>query len=313
MEKPNFLITGGSSMIGGAIIRNFYNDTLNICAPSHSEYDLLSLDDTLAMFRKYEPKYVIHAAGYNGGIEFNRKYPADIYYRTVQMGLNVLECCRRFNVKKVLSLISSCAYPNWEVLPEGSLHSEYPNETVECHAFAKRTLDEFSRQISKQNKHTLALTAVLTNCYGPHDSFNPEKTKVVGGLVKRIVDAVDNKLPEIVCWGDGSPLRELMYEDDAGRAIVQTFYVHDTPNKPVNIGTNKEISIKALAELIAEVAGYKGEIKWDTTKANGQMRKMLDSSRMRQMIEWSDIDFTEMETGLRRTVQAYKEYKCKSV
>lgn len=228
------------------------------------------------------------------------------------MGLNVLECCRRFNVKKVMSLISSCAYPNEAILKEGTLNDGVPNETVECHAYAKRTLHHFSRQISKQNKNTLAITAVLTNCYGPDDSFNPEKTKVVGGLVKRIVDAVDNNTPEIVCWGDGSPLRELMYQDDAGRAIVQSFWKYDNWREPINIGINQDISIKSLALIIAEIAGYKGEIKWDTTKANGQMRKMLDSTNMRQLLNWS-INFTPMETGLRRTINAYREYKCKSV
>lgn len=312
MRKDNFLVTGGSSMIGGAILRAFY-ERENTFAPSHQEYDLLSLDDTLAMFRKYEPKYVIHAAGYNGGIEFNRKYPADIYYRTVQMGINVLECCRRFKVAKVMSLISSCAYPNEEVLQEGTLHAGYPNPTVECHAFAKRTLDEFSRQISKQDKNTLAITAVLTNCYGPNDSFNPDKTKVVGGMVKRIVDAVDNNLPEIVCWGDGSPKRELMYEDDAGRAIVQSFWQYKNWEQPINIGCGNEISIKLLAETIARLAGYKGEIKWDTTKANGQMRKMLYCASMRNLLDWNNSDYTDIETGLRRTILMYKDYKCRLV
>lgn len=295
------LVTGGSSMIGSAVIESLQNKGAFVIAPTHEECDLLVYDDTARMIDFHNPKYVVHCAGWNGGIKFNKDYPASIFFRTATMALNVLNCCARYNVDKVVSIISSCAYPdlgNIE-LSESNLWNGLPNNTVECHGLSKRILHAYGRQLSKQY-NIKCISAILTNCYGIGDSFNPDKTKVVGAIINKIVHAKQHGLDEVICWGTGRPLRELMFSADAGEAITQTLLKCDY--ELMNIGSDIEVSIKELTEIVAKLVGYKGKITWDSTKPDGQMRKKLDTSLMNLTI---DFKRTSIEEGLKQTIDWY--------
>ena len=304
------MVTGVSSMIGKEIAKSLktVDEDCEVFGVYHEECDLLDFHQVHSMFTAVRPEYVIHAAGYNGGIFWNKNYPATIFYRTVQMGLNVLEMSQRFNVSKVLSIISSCSYPDLlEEMKEGSLWDGPANPTVECHAYAKRFLDAFSRQISQQYS-TECVSVVLNNSYGPYDNFHPEKTKVVGALIKKFVDAREQNLEEVVCWGTGAPLRELTYSVDAGYMIAQSLFLHSNPYVPLNIGSDEEISIKDLAELIATTVGYNGQIKWDTTKPDGQYRKKLDLTTVKELLGDKFI-VTPIKRAIKETVDWYEKYK----
>ena len=304
------MVTGGDSMIGRAICKVLKNEKdINVDSVPHKQCDLLNTEQVRNRFLAFQPNYVIHAAGYNGGIEWNRLYPATIFQKTVQMGLNVLEMSHRFNVKKVVSIISSCAYPNLsdEEFKEEDFWNGSPNPSVECHGMAKRFLNAFSRQISKEH-NTLATSVVLNNSYGPYDCYDPSKTKVVGAMVKRFIEAKEENKPYVECWGSGSPLREFVYSDDAGELIVKALEKHDDPINPLNLSTGVEVSIKELAETTAKVVGYEGEIRWDTSKQDGQLRKKLSTEKMFDVLYEGDksIKWTSLEEGLKRTVEWYE-------
>lgn len=298
------MITGGESMVGSAIAR--YAKTKGIyadCVP-HKECNLMHLQEIYERMHRFQPTYVIHAAGFNGGIDFNKTYPADIFYRTAQMGLNVLHACQMFRVKKVLSIISSCAYPDTksELLSEENFWNGSCNPTVECHGFSKRLLDAFSRQITKQY-YTRAISVVLNNCYGPGDNFSPAKGKVIGSLITKFHNAACNKTSVVECWGTGSPLREFVYSEDAGMLVFEALEKYDDTNLPLNLSTGQEISIKELAEKIATLVQFQGEIQWNTSKPDGQLRKRLDNTKMLKVL--GNFPFTSIDDGLKKTIDWY--------
>lgn len=308
-------------MIGRAIIEYFNRENVEVFAPSHSELDLLDYENCFDVVRTVRPDIIIHAAGWNGNIAFNAKFPASIFSKTVTMVLNLYNAASLYKVenKKQLSItgiLASCSYPDLEsgFFKEEDLHNGLPNRTVECHGLAKRVIEDFGRQIYKEHG-VLANSIVLTNSYGPYDSFHPDKTKVVGGMIRKLVDAKNNNLPSITFWGDGSPKREFIYCKDAGRIIAKiadlfhTMYVEKgnclegTPS-PINVGSGQEFTIKETAETIAKIVGYTGEILWDTSKPNGQMRKALDISRLKGLMP---VNFTPFEQAVKETLDWYLE------
>lgn len=288
-------------MIGGCVCDVLEKQGHTVDRVPHSECNLLAVEEAMNRLLSFKPDMVVHAAGYNGGIEWNRMYPEEIFSRTARMALNVLESCIVANVSRVLSIISSCAYPDkgQDVLYASDMWEGSPNPTVECHGLSKRILHAYSRQINKQHGKNY-VCAVLTNCYGPRDNTDPLKTKVVMALIKKFVEAKKSNLPEVVCWGTGSPRREFMYCEDAGEALVKVLFDWHQSDL-VNVGVGYDVSIKELSELIADIVGYKGKVVWDTTKADGQMKKMLDSSALGYKPK------TLLAEGLTKTIEWFKE------
>lgn len=299
------IVTGSASMIGRPVCRILRERGYDVFEVTHDMCDLMDTQLTKNIFANVKPDGVIHLATYSGNIQFNTKYPSDTFYRTTQIGLNVLEAARLAGVHKTLSVMSSCAIADKgeDVLKESDLWEGMPNKSIESHGFAKRMLHAFSRQLSQQYG-MIATTCILTNCYGPFDSFSIEKTKVVGGLIKRFSQATIDNAENVLCWGSGKPLRELMYAPDAAECIIQCFENYNSVDLPLNIGSDQEISIKELAELIASFCNFKGEIIWDVTKSDGQMRKKLDTSRMKDYIKHQ---MTPLPSGLRQTMYWYIE------
>lgn len=302
MDKLRLLVTGANSMIGRQVIE-LAKDKYEVLPATHQAWDLTCPYETQAMFQM-RPDYVIHLAGYNGGIEFNRMYPDEIFEKTVKMAINVLSCCRDFKVIKTLSVLASCSYPNNSSdlpMSEEQLWTGLPNASVECHGLAKRILDAYSRQLCKTG--TPCYCAILNNSFGPFDRFDPLRGKVVSALIKRFVDAERNGLPEVICWGTGAPLREFIYCRDAAACLLQALDKYDEPG-PINISSGDEISIKELTELIVELTGYNGKVVWDSSKPDGQMRKSLDITKMNRHIKHQ---FTDIKEALKETIEWYYE------
>lgn len=305
LENKTVLVTGGSSMIGRSIIKKLKKRNCKILNPSHKSLDLLDYNKTLKYFLKHKPDYVIHAAGYNGNISFNKLYPRDIFYRTSVMGLNTLLAASETGCGKIVSLLASCAYESTtDELKEENFLNGQPDASVEAHGLGKRNLFIMSKQISKQTG-MLAVCTIFNTAYGPHDNYNIEKTKVVGGLITKYLNAVEDGQDNVVCWGTGNPKRELIYCDDAAEGVIQTLEKYDNVNLPINIGFNKEYTIKELADKISSCVGYTGKTTWDTTKPDGQMRKILDSSRMAEFN--IEIRRTSLENGLKKTIKWVKK------
>ena len=306
LYKKRVLVTGASSMIGRAAVNRLAAREAEVISLFHAGCDLRNYKETEEAFTGLRPEYCIHLAGYNGNILFNKKYPADIFYNTTLMGLNVIKACAATDVKKVVSALASCAYKSTnEELVEKDFNEGLPNFTVEAHGLSKKAVYHYSRQAHKQ--HGLeAICTIFNTAYGPYDSYNIDKTKVVGGLIKKFVDAVENDEKLIECWGTGTPRRELIYCEDAAEGIIQALERYDDVSYPINIGFSEDIGIKELAGKIAAITGYRGEIFWNTDKPDGQHRKILNSDRMREY-NISITNRTSLEEGLRKTIEWYKK------
>ncbi len=295
-------LTGPNSMIGIALREQLCNLGATVCLIPHNQFDLLKYEDALSAL-DWNIDYCFHLGGWNGNLKFNEKYPADIYYRTAQMGLNVLKACQEMGIKKVCSLISSCAYSPDYPLSENYFFKGSPHESVEAHGFAKKTLIEFGRQLHKQYKID-CINICVNHVYGPNDSFNPEKTKVMGSLIKKFSDAKKNNATYVELWGTGQVHREFIYVDDVAKYICLAFEKYNDSRTPLNIAAKEEISIADLAQLIKETVGYDGEIRWNGWP-DGQKSKLLENDKMKRIL--GELRFTEINEGVRKTVEWYNE------
>ena len=307
IRGSKILVTGGEGFLGKALCAKITSKLANPIVLKHKELNLHDLNTTIKFLSTTKPDFCIHAAGYNGGIEFNRMYPADILYSNTVMGLNLHHACEYTGVKKLLSIMTSCAYPDtgMDVLKEETFWDGLPNKTIRAHGIAKRMLQVASEAYNDQYELN-ASTVCVTNLYGPHDTFNLIRTKVVGALIRKFVEAKIEEDDTVECWGTGAPMREFMYVDDAAEAIIQALQNYHDHSQPLNIGTGKDISIKQLVEYITKAVSYEGEVFWNTEKPDGQMKKLLDTSRMKEYITITPV---EVEEGIKNTVEWYTASK----
>tara|TARA_R110002110_G_scaffold140581_1_gene327971 strand:+ start:441 stop:1394 length:954 start_codon:yes stop_codon:yes gene_type:complete len=303
IKDKKVLVTGGEGFLGRAIVSKLLEKEANPIIVRHGEVNLNDLQTLIHFLNSVKPDYCIHAAGYNGGIEFNRMYPADILFSNTVMGLNLHHACEYVGVKKLVSIMTSCAYPDtgMEVLKEEDFWNGLPNGTIRAHGIAKRILQAASEAYNKQYELN-SVAVCVTNLYGPNDTFNLVRTKVVGALIRKFVEAKTEEEEQVECWGTGDPMREFMYVDDAAEAIIQALQKYDDHSQPLNIGTGKDISIKELVEYIKEAVGYEGDVFWNTEKPDGQMKKLLSVEKMKDYI---DIEPISVKDGIIKTVGWY--------
>jgi len=291
-------------MIGRSVIKSLRQRGSIMQPIFHEDLDLMNYEQTRDLFIDMKPDYCIHLAGYNGNIKFNSLYPAEIFHRTSTMGLNVLKACIDSRILKTVSVLSSCGYKAGDQpLKEEEFLNGEPDESTEAHAYGKRDLLIYSKLLHKQYGETF-VCALFNTTYGPHDNFDLNKTKVVGSLIKKFVDAVDEGDKLVECWGSGKPKRELIFCDDVAEGIVQTLEKYDNTQLPLNLGFDQDVTIKELSEKIAELVGFSGDIKWDLSRSDGQMRKILDSSRMKK--EGIILNQTSLNDGLQKTIEWYR-------
>lgn len=300
-------VTGGQGFLGSFVAEILDQQGHKVWCPHHAGYDLLSEEQTRSAFNHPKPDAIIHCAGFNGGIEFNRLYPAEILHKNTMMALNVYKVAADLGVKRVVSVATSCAYPDtgMSVLPEFKFWDGLPNSTVEAHGIAKRMLDACSR--AYENQFGLQSTvACVTNLYGPRDTFNLKRTKVVGAVIRKLVEAKQEKKKEVEFWGTGAPLREFMYVEDAAWMLTELATGEYKANF-INIGSGEEMSIKELVDLAVDIVGYKGKIKWLKEKGDGQMKKLLDTNMLFDLYE--EFEPVPFETGLQATINWYVDNK----
>lgn len=293
-------VTGARGFIGKYVCNTLKNRGAEVF-----EFENVNLleDKTFYYIYSNSIQYVIHLAGFNGGIEFNRLYPADIFAWNTIMAINVINACQLAKVQKVLSLITSCSYPDGlDIMNEINLHQGPPNEVVSCHGYAKRNVEIVSRMYRKQYGLN-SVVACPNTVYGPGDRIDPNRTKVMTALIKKFIDAKVAKNSEVVCWGTGVPKREFIYVKDTAELLVRVLEQYDE-ELPINLATGQEYTIKELSKLIAQKVGYEGKIIWDTSKPNGAASKRLDVSKMKRY--FNDYIFTSIDQGIEETIKWYK-------
>lgn len=298
------LVTGGTGMLGEAMYRKAKKG--NWYYASSGEYDLTSSEETRKMYYDIHPDVVIHLAARVGGVNGNYTRQADFFYENLHINMNVLKYAHINNVSKVISMLSTCIYPDNVTYPitEDQLHNGEPHFTNYGYAYAKRMLEVQSRTLRAQYGRKY-ISLVPSNMYGPEDNFDLEDGHFVAAVVRKICDAKRNKDPRVTFWGDGTPLRQFTYVDDMAEAIIWAIDGYDSP-LPLNICNDIENSIAYAVETAADIVGYKGEIVWDTTKPIGQYKKTVSTHRLHVGAGYTK-GFTRLREGLEKTCSWYQD------
>jgi GDP-L-fucose synthase len=295
------LVTGGGGFLGRHVVARFRDAGDEPFVARRADYDLTSSEDTARLFADAAPELVVHLAAEVGGIGANRANPGRYWYANLMMGAHVLEQCRSSGVRKLVVAGTVCAYPKFTPVPfrEADLWDGYPEETNAPYGVAKKSVLVGAQGYREQyGLHTAYL--LPANLYGPRDNFDLETSHVIPALIRKMLEGED----EVVLWGDGSPTREFLYVEDAAEAFLLAAERYDDP-APVNVGTGAEISIRELAETIAELTGFEGRIVWDTSMPNGQPRRALDASRAEAAFGFRAR--TSLRDGLEQTIAWYRE------
>jgi GDP-L-fucose synthase len=299
------LITGGNGFLGSHLIENLNTkrgvSRKQIVTVRSRDSDLRKWDNCVKAVQ--DSDVVVHLAARVGGIGFNQKNPATLFYDNIIMGVQMMEAARLKGVEKFVQVGTVCSYPKFTPVPfkEADFWNGYPEETNAPYGIAKKSLLVMAQAYRKQHGMNV-IYLIPVNLYGPRDNFDLESSHVIPGLIRKFVDAVQNGKPEVVVWGTGSASREFLYVEDAAEAIASATEKYDKP-EPVNVGTGKEITIKNLVKLISQLTKFKGRIVWDSSKPDGQPRRVLDTSRAK--IEFGFEAKTELTIGLQKTIDWY--------
>lgn len=316
------LVTGSGSMLGREIVKVlekrlaipvqvFHGDWYRYLKDNKVECNLLDDSQVDMLFADLGPiDMVINGCGINGNIGYNLSHPATIFGETLYMNMHILGHSAANHVSKIVNLLSSCAYEPKDILEEKGFLSGTTDASVESHGLARKGIFAYGKFLNKQYGLN-SVGVVLNNCYGYAAYDRPHKLKVADNLVKKFVDAKYNNDKEVVVWGTGNPLRELLFCSDAAEGVVKVLELYENNKEVINIGSGKDISVKNLANLIKELVGFEGEIVLDTTKADGQMKKLLCNKKMKEVLGWEPP--TSLKNGLKLTIQHYiDEYINKS-
>ena len=295
------LVTGGGGFLGRHIVERLAAEgPAALAAPRSREYDLRDRDAVARCLRDTRPELIVHAAAAVGGIGANLQSPGRFFYDNAVMGVQLIEEARLQGVEKLVCLGTICAYPERTPVPfrEEDLWNGYPEPTNAAYGLAKKML-LVQLQAYRQEYGFRGIYLLPVNLYGPGDNFDPDSSHVIPAMIRKLREAQDRGESEVVLWGDGSPTREFLHVRDAADAVALAAERYDAP-EPVNVGAGFEISIRELAEKVAGLVGFRGAIRWDASRPNGQVRRSLDTSRARELFGF--VARTDFDEGLRETV-----------
>ncbi len=305
-------VTGGAGFLGRHLVSRLETLGATVFVPRKREFDLTSLDSSLKCLLEHPCDMLIHAAAYYGGIGINVNEPGNLYYQNLVMGANLMEAARLTNVNKVVNIGTACSYPGYlegelkeEDLWNGPCHASVVNYGLTKKMLAVQGA-AYKRQYGLNSIHL-----ILTNLYGPGDSYNPDRSHVVAALIRKWVEATANGDPSVEVWGTGKPIREFIYVGDCADAIILASELYDDVSMPLNIGTGVGTSIRELAETVHQLSGFKGTLQWNNDKPDGAAKKVLDVTRMKAALGgWTPP--TNLKDGLAQTIAWYRAHKAEA-
>ena len=300
LSGSRVLVTGGSGFVGSFLCPMLEERGANVAIPRSRDFDLTEQSDVRRLMIEARPDIVVHLAAEVGGIGANRENPGRFFYANASMGVNLIEESRRSGVEKFVQVGTVCAYPKFTPVPfqEDHLWDGYPEETNAPYGVAKKAL-LVMLQAYREQYGLDGIYLLPVNLYGPRDNFDLQSSHVIPALIRKFVTARDTNSPIVDVWGTGSASREFLYVEDAARAIVLATERYDDAD-PVNVGAGREVKIRELVEMIGNLTDYRGEIQWDTTKPDGQPRRMLDTRRAEERFEFTAE--VGLEDGMRKTI-----------
>jgi GDP-L-fucose synthase len=305
-SSERVVVTGGAGFLGSFVVEELRRrGAREIFVPRSAEYDLVDMDAVKRLYRDARPTLVLHLAARVGGIGANRDNPGKFFYDNLMMGVQLIEVARQVGLRKLVALGTICAYPKFCPVPfkEEDIWNGYPEETNAPYGLAKKMLLVQS-QAYRQQYGLDSIVLFPVNLYGPRDNFDLHSSHVIPALIRKCVEARDRGDRQIVVWGTGAASREFLHVRDAAEGIVEAAEKYEK-SEPVNLGAGFEIKIRDLVPLVARLCRFEGELVWDTTKPDGQPRRMLDTSRALREFGWkARIGFEE---GLRETIAWYEQ------
>ena len=305
-KNRRICVTGGAGFLGSYVTEKLrQRGCENILIPAIEEYDLIQLDEIKRMYDDMKPDVVIHLAAVVGGIGANREHPGEFFYKNLMIGVQLIEEGRVRGIEKFVAIGTVCAYPKFTPVPfkEEDIWNGYPEETNAPYGLAKKMLLVQSQAYRTEYGFN-SIFLLPVNLYGPRDNFDPASSHVIPALIKKCVDAIESGADYIECWGTGIASREFIYADDAAEGILLATE-HFNGADAVNIGSGFEITIKELVGKIAMLTGFKGEIRWDASKPDGQPRRCLDTSKAKELFGFEAR--TSFDEGLKATIEWYKK------
>ena len=302
-RNRSVVVTGGAGFLGSHVVARLVSAGAEVHVPRSSDVDLRESEACLEWLQARRPEVVIHCAVDGGGIGYMRAHPASVFYNNVRMNTAVLHGAWKTGVARFVGVSSVCAYPRDAPVPmrEDAVWDGLPEPTNGPYGQSKRLLMAMGAAYHEQYGFR-AVFPMPVNLYGPRDVFDPERSHVVPALIRRFLQAKKDNVAEVVAWGTGTVTRELLFVDDCAEAVVLCAERVDDP-APINLGTGVELRVSEIAQTIADVVGYQGDIRWDTTKPDGQPRKCLDVTRARDTLGWAAT--TSLRSGLEKTVEWY--------
>jgi len=308
-ERKKVLVTGGTGLVGRGVqyvIENDPNNTDEYIFLSSKDGDLRILSDCERVFEEHKPTHVLHLAAFVGGLFRNMKFPVDFWHSNVDMNNNIMKCSFKYEVKKLVSCLSTCIFPDKTTYPidETMIHDGPPHTSNEPYAYAKRMIDVQNRAYKQQ--HGCNFTSVIpTNIFGPHDNFHLKDSHVIPALIHKSYLAKKNSTP-FTCFGSGTPLRQFIYSRDLAKLMVWVINNYDDVAPLIlSVDESDEISIKQVAETICEAMRYTEAIQWDTTKADGQFKKTASNQKLRELVP--DFEFTPFDVAMTETVEWFNQ------
>ena len=302
-------VTGGAGFLGQHLVKRFQNLGAEVYVPRQRDYNLTTLEACLKCLLEHPADVLVHAAAYYGGIGINQTQPATLYYSNLVMGASLMEAARLTNVGKFVAIGTACSYPGYleGELKEDDLWAGPCHASVVNYGLTKKMM-AVQAQAYKRQFGLDSIRLILTNLYGPGDSYNPDRSHVVAALVRKFVEAEINKAPSVEVWGTGKPIREFIYVEDCADAIVLASEIYNDSAVPLNIGTGVGTTIRELSDAVCAASDYQGKMIWNADKPDGALKKVLDVTRMKAALNgWTPP--TDLKAGLEKTVAWYRANK----
>ena len=311
-SQRRVLVTGGAGFLGSHVLERLRKaGAREIFVPRKRDYDLTHREDVRRLLADSNPDFVLHLAATAGGIGANQARPEDFFFENLQMGTLLMHEVWKHDVPKMVSMGTVCSYPKFTPAPfsEANLWDGYPEETNAPYGLAKKMLIVQSKAYREQYGFN-SVNLIPVNLYGARDNFDLETSHVIPALIRKLLEAKERRSESAGFWGDGSPTREFLYASDAAEGILLAAQYVDLSD-PINHGQSPEISMRYLTELLAKLTGFEGRFKWDTSKPNGQPRRVLDTSKAKSLFGF--VARTTLEEGLTATIQWYRDHRAEAV